>query len=96
MHHDAESPGSPSKTFPLPPQPVTPERQERFSVRPPLDLLEAYLNLSDELFCEAGYDGFVRWVNPSWERHLGYAPRELLESPFVDLLHPADDEELPF
>ena len=90
MRHDVEPPESLRETFPFPPQPVTTERQEPYPLRPPLGLLEAYLNLSDELFCEAGYDGFVRWVNPAWERHLGYAPHELLESPFVDLLHPAD------
>ena len=90
MRHDATAQGNFREVFPAVPAAKPAERQPDAPVRPPLTLLEAYLNLSEELFCEAGYDGFIRWLNPAWERHLGFRAEELLERPFVEFLHPSD------
>ena len=35
-------------------------------------------------------DGVIRWVSPSVERELGYAPQGLLGRPSLDLIHPDD------
>jgi PAS domain S-box-containing protein/putative nucleotidyltransferase with HDIG domain len=90
MRHDATAQGNLKEALAPMPSAQTPERPFDAPVRPPLSLLEAYLNLSEELFCEAGYDGFIRWLNPAWERHLGFRPEDLVDRPFVEFLHPAD------
>ena len=90
MRHDATPQGSLKEVLPTLPFAKPAERTADAPVRPPLSLLEAYLNLSEELFCEAGYDGFIRWLNPAWERHLGYKGEDLVDRPFVEFLHPSD------
>ncbi|MFA0888198.1 MAG: PAS domain S-box protein [Synergistales bacterium] len=90
MRHDAPAQGTLKEVLPSVPSAKPAERRADAPVRPPLSLLEAYLNLSEELFCEAGYDGFIRWLNPAWERHLGYQAEDLMDRPFVEFLHPSD------
>lgn len=51
---------------------------------------ERILELSSDLFCIAGADGYFRYVNPAWERVLGYSEEELLSRPFLDFIHPDD------
>lgn len=89
MRHDAVIQGSLKEALVSVPL-TSPQRAINAPVRPPLSLLEAYLNFSEELFCEAGYDGYIRWLNPAWERHLGYPADSLMDRPFVEFLHPAD------
>ena len=48
------------------------------------------LNLSQDLICIAGLDGYLKYVNPAWERTLGYTQEELLSRPFLDFIHPDD------
>lgn len=50
-------------------------------------------NLSLDLLCVAGLDGYLRRVNPSWTRVLGWTEAELLSRPVADFLHP-DDRQL--
>ncbi|MEZ0218036.1 MAG: ATP-binding protein [Rariglobus sp.] len=49
-------------------------------------------NLSLDLLCVAGLDGYFRQVNPSWTRVLGWTPEELLARPVADFMHPEDRE----
>jgi PAS domain S-box-containing protein len=51
------------------------------------------LNMSHDLICVAGMDGYFKYVNKSWERVLGYAEEELLSRPFLDFIHPEDHEK---
>ena len=53
---------------------------------------EQLLNLSKDLMCMAGRDGFFKWVNAAFERVLGYTPEELLSRPFFAFVHPDDVE----
>ncbi len=46
--------------------------------------------LSSDLFAEVGFDGYLKVINPAWERLLGYTREHLLARPFVELLHPDD------
>jgi diguanylate cyclase (GGDEF)-like protein/PAS domain S-box-containing protein len=54
--------------------------------------LERFFDLSLDLFCIRGYDGYFRQVNSAWERTLGYSKEELLSRPFTDFIHPDDVE----
>ncbi|MGB3480135.1 MAG: PAS domain S-box protein [bacterium] len=51
---------------------------------------EQILTLSHDLICIAGMDGFFKYLNPAWERTLGYTTEELLSRPFLDFIHPDD------
>jgi PAS domain S-box-containing protein len=46
--------------------------------------------LSSDLFAVAGFDGYLKTINPAWSRLLGYAEEELLATPFITLIHPDD------
>jgi PAS domain S-box-containing protein len=49
-----------------------------------------FFNLSIELLCIAGKDGYFKRLNASWETTLGYTSAELLATPYMDLVHPDD------
>jgi PAS domain S-box-containing protein len=51
------------------------------------------LNMSYDLICIAGTDGYFKYVNPAWERTLGYSNEELLSKPFLDFIHPDDHQK---
>jgi PAS domain S-box-containing protein len=48
------------------------------------------LDLSEDAFCIAGFDGHLRFANPAFARILGYTQEELLARPFMHHVHPDD------
>ena len=52
--------------------------------------LEALFDLSLDLFCIGGFDGYLRRVNRAFERTLGYTSQQLLSRPFLEFVHPDD------
>jgi serine/threonine-protein kinase len=52
--------------------------------------LVRFFELSPDLFCIAGLDGFFRRVNENFTRVLGYTPAELISRPFIEFVHPDD------
>jgi serine/threonine-protein kinase len=52
--------------------------------------LERFFELSVDLFCIAGLDGYFRRINPNFSRLLGHEDSELLGRPFLDFVHPED------
>ena len=51
---------------------------------------ENIFQLSQDMICIAGSDGFFKEVNPSWKKTLGWETREFLERPWLDFVHPDD------
>lgn len=47
-------------------------------------------DLSLDLLCVAGGDGFFKRVNPAWTRVLGWSAEELLSRPVESFMHPDD------
>jgi len=54
---------------------------------------ERILRLSSDLICTASPDGYFKFLNPAWEKALGYSIEELLKRPFLDFIHPDDHKK---
>ena len=59
---------------------------------PNSDDLREFFELSLNLWCIAGTDGYFKHVNPAWETTFGYSREELLSRPYLDFVHPDDRE----
>jgi PAS domain S-box-containing protein len=51
-----------------------------------------FFDLSIDLLCIAGFDGYYKTLSPSWELVTGYSLEELMSVPFVEFVHPGDRE----
>lgn len=80
---------------------VTAERREEERLRETAQTLativeertrerDRMFDLTNDLFASAGFDGYLKAINPAWERLLGYSEAELLAIPFASLVHPDD------
>ena len=54
--------------------------------------LVRFFDLSVDLFCVAGLDGFFRRCNDNFVRLLGHSEQELTSKRFLDFIHPDDRE----
>jgi PAS domain S-box-containing protein len=53
-----------------------------------LETCNRFMDLSVDMFCVTGFDGFFKNLNPSWHRVLGFTTEELLQKPYVEFIHP--------
>jgi len=63
------------------------------SFNPPTEAdLREFIDLTVNLLCIAGTDGYFKHLNPAWEMTLGYTREELLSRPYLEFVHPDDRE----
>ena len=62
------------------------------ALEPETKELRRFFDLSQDLLCIRGADGYVKKVNPAFSEALGYTEAHLLGHPIVSFLHPEDVE----
>ena len=54
------------------------------------DDVNRFFNVSADLLCVAGTDGYFKRLNPMWEKVLGFPVSHLLSKPYLEFVHPDD------
>lgn len=65
------------------------ELEERVGL---LGEFQKYFQVSRDMLCIAGPDGYFKRINPAFHKTLGWTDAQLLGRPFLDFVHPDDRE----
>ncbi|MDM9379387.1 PAS domain S-box protein [Chlorogloeopsis sp. ULAP01] len=57
-----------------------------------VQLQDRFFQLSLDMLCVAGFDGYFKLLNLAWEQTLGWTKAELKRLPFINFVHPDDRE----
>ncbi|MBC9783112.1 response regulator [Heliobacterium chlorum] len=57
-----------------------------------IDEILPFFDITPDLFCITGFDGYFAYLNSAWERILGFSKEELFAAPYLTFLHPEDVE----
>jgi PAS domain S-box-containing protein len=68
-------------------------RQREHDLRDASRSLDEFFNVSRDLFCIAGFDGYFKRLNPAWTIALGHSLDDLTLRPFIDWVHPDDRQK---
>jgi PAS domain S-box-containing protein len=67
-------------------------RRAASACRAATELEERFFDVSLDMLCCLGFDGYFRRLSAAWEHVLGFTRAELMSRPFIEFVHPDDRE----